>query len=453
MSQRVTKAFTSASRKGGARTTSSFIHAAIKQLTEIISKPESEDISPDALPAIASHYLLTPEIKPALMSNRLFARLKKRVAISITAPSSEPIDDGQLEESDRLSLNLPLAELPFPPVSAPAFDFIDLFSGIGGFRIAMQENHGRCVFSCEWDKYSQKTYEANFGEVPYGDIREISAKEIPDHDVLCAGFPCQPFSLAGVSKKNSLGRKHGFEDETQGTLFFDVARIIQAKRPKAILLENVKNLLSHGKGATFEVIRRTLEDELGYAIQWRVVDGSRWVPQSRQRVFIIGYDPEQVDITKDEIVVPLSPPDGFKKRQLCDIIKKVALPNYTLGPGTWAALERHRAHHANAGNGFGYGLHRVPIAKDSVARTISARYHKDGAEILIEQPGARPRRLMVEEAMQLQGYDPKRFIFPVSDAQAYRQIGNSVIVPVVTACAVEIAKVLASRTRAKKLTR
>lgn len=400
------------------------------------------------IPAIASHYLLTSDIKPALVPKRLYTSLRRDVRILHEASSSSDFS-GIVEESHQLTLNLPLDLIPYPPVESPAFDFIDLFAGIGGFRLAMQKNAGRCVFSCEWDSYAQKTYEANFGEVPYGDIRQIPAHEVPNHDVLCAGFPCQPFSLAGVSKKNSLGRKHGFEDETQGTLFFDIARIIHEKRPKAILLENVRNILSHGKGETFEVIRRTLEDELGYIIRWTVIDGSRWVPQNRQRVFIIGYDPKQVDIAKEEIIVPSEPASGFKRRSLQDIIVPEAPANYTLGPGTWAALERHRAHHADAGNGFGYGLHSWPIAKDAVTRTISARYHKDGAEILIEQRGKRPRRLMVSEAMQLQGYDPNRFVFPVSDAQAYRQIGNSVVVPVVAACGHEIAKVLASRVRRK----
>lgn len=399
--------------------------------------------------AIASHLLMTPDIRPALLPQRIYASWLKRVSVRHVDLVSESLSS-HADETRQLCLELPLQELPFPPVASPRFDFIDLFAGIGGFRIAMQENGGRCVFSCEWDLNAQKTYEANFGEIPYGDIRQISANEVPDHDVLCAGFPCQPFSLAGVSKKNSLGRKHGFEDETQGTLFFDVARIIQAKRPKAILLENVKNLLSHDKGATFEVIRRTLEHELGYVISWRVIDGSRWVPQSRQRIFIIGYDPKQVEISKEQIVVPSEPKAGFKRKSLREIIEPNAPENYTLGPGTWAALERHRAYHAGAGNGFGYGLHTLPIAADAVARTISARYYKDGAEILIEQRGTRPRRLMVSEAMQLQGYEPGRFRFPVSDVQAYKQIGNSVIVPVVSACAEEILKVLGSREKTRR---
>lgn len=336
---------------------------------------------------------------------------------------------------------LEFIDIPYNPPVKWNFTFIDLFAGIGGFRIAFQNAGGKCVFSSEWDKYAQKTYEANFGEVPYGDICLINKAEIPDHDILCAGFPCQPFSLAGVSKKNSLGKKHGFEDETQGTLFFQIKEILRVKRPKAFMLENVPNLLWHDKGATFEVIRHTLEDILQYTIAWQIVDGSQWVPQNRKRVFIVGYDPLQVDIEKDEIVIPAKPKSGYKYPELHKIISP-DIEGYTLGPGTWNTLVRHKAHHAASGNGFGYGLHQLPIKKGEITRTISARYHKDGAEILIEQKGDRPRRLTVAEAMQLQGYDPERFLFPVSNTQAYKQIGNSVVVPAVAATAQEIARTL-----------
>ncbi len=335
-------------------------------------------------------------------------------------------------------------DLPYPPPKAWDFTFIDLFAGIGGFRQAFQDAGGKCVFSSEWDKYAKKTYEANYGEVPYGDIRKIAKKEIPNHDVLCAGFPCQPFSLAGVSKRNSLGRKHGFEDKTQGTLFFEIKEIIRIKRPKAFMLENVKNLLSHNKGETFEVIRHALEDILGYVINWKVVDGAKWVPQHRERIFIVGYDPKQLKIGKDEIIIPGVPEVGYNYPTLPSIIHK-KLAGYTLGPGTWDTLERHKANHAAKGNGFGYGIHHFPIANDTVIRTISARYHKDGAEILIAQKGGRPRRLSVEEAMQLQGYDPEHFVFPVSKTQAYKQIGNSVVVPAIRSTAKEIVRTFKER--------
>jgi len=336
--------------------------------------------------------------------------------------------------------------IPYPPQKKTSFKFIDLFAGIGGFRIAFQNAGGDCVFTSEWDKYAQQTYEANFGDIPNGDIRAVDKEKIPNHDILCAGFPCQPFSLAGVSKKNSLGRKHGFEDETQGTLFFEIKEILRLKRPKAFMLENVKNLCQHDKGKTFEVIRHNLEDVLGYVINWKIVNGANWVPQHRERIFIVGYDPQQIRITKEEIIIPGSPDSSYTPKQLKDIILP-DLDGYTLGPGTWDTLERHKAHHAQAGNGFGYGLHKVPIKENEITRTISARYHKDGAEILIEQPGKRPRRLSVREAMQLQGYDPDCFVFPVSPTQAYKQIGNSVVVPAIQACAMEITKILKDKTR------
>lgn len=339
-----------------------------------------------------------------------------------------------------------LFPVPYPPIAAPAFRFIDLFAGIGGFRIAFQNAGGECVFTSEWDKYAQQTYEVNFGDTPTGDIRKVDKEKIPDHDILCAGFPCQPFSLAGVSKKNSLGRKHGFDDETQGTLFFDIKEILRLKRPKAFMLENVKNLCQHDQGKTFEVIRHNLEDVLGYVVNWKIVDGANWVPQHRERIFIVGYDPQQIRISKAGIVIPGTPDAAYNKKQLKDIVLP-KLEGYTLGVGTWDTLERHKAHHAQAGNGFGYGLHKLPIKYNEITRTISARYHKDGAEILIEQPGERPRRLSVEEAMQLQGYDPKRFIFPVSKTQAYKQIGNSVVVPAIQACAMEISKILQDENR------
>ncbi len=337
---------------------------------------------------------------------------------------------------------------PFPSLRNPRFTFIDLFAGIGGFRLAFQKAGGRSVFCSEWDEYAQMTYKANYGEVPAGDIRTVYVEDIPDHDVLCAGFPCQPFSLAGVSKKNALGRATGFDDLTQGTLFFEIRRILQAKRPAAFFLENVKNLMSHDHGHTFQVISGVLRQELGYVVKAEVVDGKAWVPQHRERVFIVGFDPLQIDIMEDEINIPHAPlpREHFRRRRLADVIQH-NVEGHTLGPGTWATLERHKAHHEGAGNGFGYGIIRWPIAPDEVTRTISARYYKDGAEILVEQPGNRPRRLTVREAMQLQGYDPERFVFPVTDCQAYKQIGNSVVWPAVHSCALEIARVLRERRR------
>lgn len=389
--------------------------------------------------AVITHWLQTPGTRPPLLPQRIWS--KRKLLPTAIAASDDKRTSCAKDASTQLVLDF--SDIPYAPIDNPTFTFIDLFAGIGGFRMAMQACGGKCVFSCEWDKYAQKTYSANFGEVPFGDIRKIKEDAIPDHSVLCAGFPCQPFSLAGVSKKNSLGRKHGFEDETQGTLFFEIARIIKEKRPKAFFLENVKNLLRHDNGATFEVIRRTLEDELKYVIKWQLVDGAKWVPQHRERVFIVGFDPEQIPVTKSDIVIPVAPEPGYKRPELMDILQLNADPSYTLGQGTWDTLERHKKHHAEVGNGFGYGLHRMPITKGTISRTISARYHKDGAEILIDQKGKLPRKLTIHEAAQLQGFDPARFQFPVSRAQIYRQIGNSVVVPAIQATAANIAATLA----------
>ncbi|MBT4660403.1 MAG: DNA (cytosine-5-)-methyltransferase [Candidatus Marinimicrobia bacterium] len=393
--------------------------------------------------AALTHWLQYPCVLPPMFTEN--HRYRALVELFPGYKRQDKIEDNMmvLEDIEPYQTSLPLSweDLPYPPPNLWNFTFIDLFAGIGGFRQAFQIVGGKCIFSSEWDKYAKKTYETNYGETPYGDIRKINKKEIPDHDVLCAGFPCQPFSLAGVSKKNSLGHRHGFEDETQGTLFFEIKEILRLKRPKAFMLENVKNLLSHNKGETFEVIRHTLEDILGYIIQWKVVDGAKWVPQHRERVFIVGYDPKQIEVGQEEIIIPNEPVAGYSYPTLPSIINE-RLQGYTLGPGTWDTLIRHKANHAAKGNGFGYGIHHLPISKDAVTRTISARYHKDGAEVLIGQKGDRPRRLSIEEAMQLQGYDPEHFVFPVSNTQAYKQIGNSVVVPAVSECANEIAKII-----------
>lgn len=309
------------------------------------------------------------------------------------------------------------------------FEFIDLFAGIGGMRLAFEEAGGRCVFSSEWNKFSQQTYQSNFGELPEGDITKISASEIPDHDILVGGFPCQPFSIAGVSKKNSLGHAHGFEDETQGTLFFDIARILKEKRPKAFLLENVKNLHSHDKGKTFQIILKTLRDKLGYDVHYKIIDGKSSVPQHRERIFIAGFL-EPMDFQFPEF------PD--KKLTVRDILDKQVDKKYTLTEGVWNALQRHAKNSKAKGNGFGYGMTNI----DGVARTLSARYYKDGAEILIPMgEGKTPRRLTPRECARIMGF-PESFKIVVSDSQAYRQFGNALVVPVVTEIAKQIVKCL-----------
>lgn len=308
------------------------------------------------------------------------------------------------------------------PVLKSQFTFIDLFAGIGGMRLAYENVGGRCVYSNEWNKYSQQTYYANFGEQPEGDITKVDAKTIPDHDILVAGFPCQPFSIAGVSKKISLGRKTGFEDKTQGTLFFDVCRILKEKRPKAFMLENVKNLKSHDKGRTFKTILESL-DELKYKVFFAVLDGQNFVPQHRERIIIVDFDMERYgdDIEFDFDITPVNP-----KPVMRDILEKKVDDKYTLSDNLWTYLQNYAAKHRAAGNGFGYGI--APL--DGVSRTISARYHKDGSEILIAQKGKNPRRLTPRECARLQGF-PESFVIPVSDTQAYRQFGNSVVVPLI----------------------
>ncbi len=303
------------------------------------------------------------------------------------------------------------------------FTFIDLFAGIGGMRIAFETAGGRCVYSNEWNKYCQRTYFSNFGEVPDGDITKVDANNIPDHDILVAGFPCQPFSIAGVSKKNSLGRATGFEDKTQGTLFFDVCRILKEKRPKAFMLENVKNLCSHDKGHTFQVIRESLI-ELGYNIFYQVIDGQHYVPQHRERIIIVGFDKKRFgdNVKFDFAITPVSP-----KPVIADILQDNVSDKYTLSDKLWQYLQDYAAKHKAAGNGFGYGI--APV--DGVARTLSARYYKDGSEVLIEQQGRNPRKLTPRECARLQGF-PDTFKIPVSDTQAYKQFGNSVVVPLMS---------------------
>lgn len=333
----------------------------------------------------------------------------------------------------------------------PQFTFIDLFAGIGGFRKAFDSIGGKCVFTSEWDKACRTTYQANYGcDHPVeGDIREFTKDEeslnrIPKHDVLIGGFPCQPFSIAGVSKKNALGRLHGFHCETQGTLFFDLAQIIEHHRPKAFLLENVKNLKSHDGGNTFKIIRRTLQEELGYRIDYRIIDGRNWVPQHRERVFIVGFR-EDTDFTFGDLVLPdstlhprletiLHKTDGSEAEEPPYFVNGEVAPKYTLTPRLWDYLQGYKEKHTAAGNGFGFGL----FGPDDVARTLSARYYKDGSEILIRQDDDRPRRLTPRECARLMGFDEpgeSSFQIPVSDTQAYRQFGNSVVVQAAKAVA------------------
>ena len=327
-------------------------------------------------------------------------------------------------------------DVPFPELENPKFTFIDLFAGMGGFRLAMQAQGGKCIFSSEWNQYAQKTYMANFGDVPFGDITKEETKAyIPEHfDVLCAGFPCQPFSIAGVSKKNSLGRETGFKDKTQGTLFFDVADIISRHRPKAFYLENVKNLVSHDKGRTFKVITETLE-ELDYSIHYEVLDGKSFVPQHRERIMIVGYD-RKVYGGKEKFEFPKL---GEPVNCIGDILEQNVPAKYTLSDKLWGYLQNYAQKHKEKGNGFGYGL----VDLNGITRTLSARYYKDGSEILIPQgEGVNPRRLTPRECARLMGYPDEYIINAVSEVQAYRQCGNSVIVPLITAVSEQLVKTM-----------
>ena len=326
--------------------------------------------------------------------------------------------------------------VPFPAPENPKFTFIDLFAGMGGFRLAMQAQGGKCVFSSEWNAYSQKTYFSNFGDMPFGDItKEVTKSYIPKKfDILCAGFPCQPFSIAGVSKKKSLGRETGFKDKTQGTLFFDVADIISRHRPKAFFLENVKNLTSHDKGNTFRVIYDTLK-ELRYSVHYLVMDGQTYVPQHRERIMIVGFD-EDVYGGKETFTFP---EQHEATRSIKEILDPNIDPKYTLSDKLWAYLQNYAEKHRAKGNGFGYGL----VDLNGITRTLSARYYKDGSEILIPQgKGKNPRRLSPRECARLMGYPDAYRIDRVSDVQAYRQCGNSVIVPLITAVSEQIIKTL-----------
>jgi DNA (cytosine-5)-methyltransferase 1 len=320
------------------------------------------------------------------------------------------------------------------------FNFVDLFAGIGGLRTAFASVGGHCVFTSEYNKFARETYEANFRDNHplFGDITELTdANEVPDHDVLLAGFPCQPFSIAGVSKKNALGRNHGFACEAQGTLFFDVARLLKAKQPAAFMLENVKNLQGHDGGRTFEVILRTLTEELGYKVWHRIIDAQHFLPQHRERIVIVGFR-EDVPFSWDDLALPtkgvkrmrdvLHPEDGSERAEPPYTSGRFAAVSdkYTLTDKLWQYLQDYADKHRSKGNGFGFGL----VGRDDVSRTLSARYFKDGSEILVSRgPGKNPRRLTPRECARLMGY-PDDFKIPVSDTQAYKQFGNSVAVPV-----------------------
>lgn len=331
--------------------------------------------------------------------------------------------------------------IPFPSDRAK-FTFIDLFAGIGGFRLAMQKLGGRCVFSSEWDDAAKQTYFENYGEVPFGDITKSEIKElIPDHfDVLCAGFPCQPFSNAGLKK--------GIED-TRGTLFYHIAEILRDHQPKAVLLENVRGLISNDKGNTIQTVLRTIT-KMGYCCnipQNLIEEGpisklkeecakmvlsakDYGVPQNRPRIYIVLW---RKDVKIEKFLYPTP---SKEKVTVGDILENHVPEEYTISDKLWAGHQRRRKEHAEKGNGFGYCLFNE---NSEYTSTISRRYYKDGSEILIEQEGKNPRKITPREAANLQGF-PQEFIIPESKTRAYQQFGNSVAVPVVTRVSTEIVK-------------
>lgn len=385
--------------------------------------------------AVITHYLHNPGLSQNF--SKLDAKKYLKEYLEYKYPQ---IDDfgNILKEPFIGDLFADFFQVPFPEPKNYRFTFIDLFAGMGGFRLAMQAQGGKCVFSSEWNTFAQKTYLANFGEMPFGDItKEETKKYIPEYfDVLCAGFPCQPFSIAGVSKKKSLGRETGFRDKTQGTLFFEVADIISKHRPKAFYLENVKNLISHDKGNTFKVIQSTLE-ELEYSIYYKVIDGKDYVPQHRERIMIIGFDKHHFH-NKEKFEFPQAP---SIHRRLRDILEDYPDEKYTLSDKLWGYLQQYAEKHKVKGNGFGFGLADL----DGISRTLSARYYKDGSEILIPQEGKNPRRLTPRECARLMGYPNEYILNKVSDVQAYRQCGNSVVVPLITAVSEQLVKTMLSK--------
>ena len=398
--------------------------------------------------AILSHYLHTLDGKHDIASGEkryeILGAIRDYIEYKHKQDKKNPLWENVSDEAVWMAAESPLEndffadffKVPFPAPENPKFTFIDLFAGMGGFRLAMQAQGGKCVFSSEWNAYSQKTYFSNFGDMPFGDItKEVTKSYIPEKfDILCAGFPCQPFSIAGVSKKKSLGRETGFKDKTQGTLFFDVADIISRHRPKAFFLENVKNLTSHDKGNTFRVIYDTLK-ELRYSVHYLVMDGQTYVPQHRERIMIVGFD-EDVYGGKEAFTFP---EQHEATRSIKEILDPNIDPKYTLSDKLWAYLQNYAEKHRAKGNGFGYGL----VDLNGITRTLSARYYKDGSEILIPQgEGKNPRRLSPRECARLMGYPDAYRIDRVSDVQAYRQCGNSVIVPLITAVSEQIVKTL-----------
>lgn len=404
---------------------SEWLNEAVSTLMKL-SQGFFEDDSENAR-ALAGHWLQSVATDSPLMFDDN-GSLKEKVLGALRAVSLFTNDE-QFSKTLWGSVN-------FPPRPDSHFKFIDLFAGIGGFRLALQSVGGLCAFTSEWDKSAKKTYEKNYGELPFGDISFFSGAErseefvkkiIPDHDVLAAGFPCQPFSHAGVSARNSRGLKHGFECETQGTLFFDIMRIAHAKMPKVLFLENVKNIVGHRKGETFKVIRNSI-DELGYEFRYKVIDSSPLVPQRRNRCYMVCFRKDlNVDYEFPEIAgEPLA---------LGSILEESVSDIYTISDKLWQGHINRT--NRNLERGAGFTAHAADISRPS--NTLVARYGKDGKECLIPQEGKNPRMLTPRECARLQGF-PESFRLPEARTPAYKQFGNSVAVPVVQVLAKSIVE-------------
>lgn len=409
-------------------------------LNIILTSKVVESLSESArmkLPAIASHWLQSPERDPLILGKHVGENWRTLLSKHVGSCYGKVMRAGLCKGKSQIDWKIDFSGVSFPPLEQPAFTFIDLFAGIGGFRIAFQSLGGKCVFSSEWDRHAQQTYRRNFGEVPFGDIRTFTAEDIsdrqiaksmPDHDVLAAGFPCQPFSKAGVSARKSLGRKHGFSCEIQGTLFFDIVRVAKAKRPKVILLENVKHLRGHDGGRTFQKIKETIEKDLKYSFYPDVLDSSTLVPQRRERCYMVCFrDPVS------EFSFPLLMGNPMP---LSSILVENPDDRYTISDRLWAGHKNRTKRNLKRGAGFT----AFEANPERPSNTLVARYYKDGKECLVPQPGKNPRKLTPKECARLQGF-PDNFIPSDSDTQAYRQFGNSVAVPVVT----EIAKTIVEK--------
>lgn len=407
-----------------------------REALQILLSVETANSHPEAiraeLPAIISHWLQSPKSVPLMIDKEAGIRWTKILA-AYARVNAKPAETPELPQVP--SFKIDSSSLPFPPMPKPKFEFIDLFAGIGGFRIPLQELGGKCVFSSEWDRHSKQTYFENYGEVPFGDIRNFTGEKIsdaeirdkiPDHDILAAGFPCQPFSRAGVSARNSLGQKHGFSCEIQGTLFFDLMRIAKIKRPKVLFLENVKNLKAHDEGRTFARIKQTIEKDLGYSFGADVIDSSPLVPQKRKRCYMVCFR-DRKDF-RFPLIVGLPKP-------LSSILENSPDDYFTISDRMWQGHIKRTQRNLNRGVGF--TAFEADLTKP--ANTLVARYYKDGKECLIPQAGRNPRMLTPRECARLQGY-PEEFKFHNWAAQAYRQFGNSVAVPVIRMIAKEIVE-------------